>query len=100
MFIFDCAGSSLPHRLFSSCRQWGLPLAVAHGLLIVAASPVAEHGLKAEQTSVAAALGLHSTGSTVAHQLSGSVACGIFLDQGLNPDLLHWQADSLPLSHQ
>ena len=27
-------------------------------------------------------------------------ACGIFPDQGLNPSLLHWQADSLPLSHQ
>ena len=25
---------------------------------------------------------------------------GIFLDQGLNPCLLRWQADSLPLSHQ
>ena len=25
---------------------------------------------------------------------------GIFLMQGLNPRLLHWQADSLPLSHQ
>ena len=25
---------------------------------------------------------------------------GIFLDQGLNLYLLHWQADSLPLSHQ
>ena len=25
---------------------------------------------------------------------------GIFLTQGLNPQLLHWQADSLPLSHQ
>ena len=25
---------------------------------------------------------------------------GIFLTQGLNPHLLHWQADSLPLSHQ
>ena len=24
---------------------------------------------------------------------------GIFLTQGLNPHLLHWQADSLPLSH-
>ena len=24
---------------------------------------------------------------------------GIFLTQGLNPCLLHWQADSLPLSH-
>jgi len=25
---------------------------------------------------------------------------GIFLTQGLNPCLLHWQVDSLPLSHQ
>ena len=25
---------------------------------------------------------------------------GIFLDQGLNLCLLHWQVDSLPLSHQ
>ena len=26
-------------------------------------------------------------------------ACAIFLDQGLNPCLLNWQSDSLPLSH-
>ena len=25
---------------------------------------------------------------------------GIFLTQGSNPSLLHWQADSLPLNHQ
>ena len=42
---------------------------------------------------------LWSTGSRV-HRLSSSVACGIFLDQGLNLYLLHWQADSLPLSQQ
>ena len=23
LFIFDCAGSPLPHRLSSSCREWG-----------------------------------------------------------------------------
>ena len=34
----------------------------------------------------------------VAHGLSCSLACGIFLDQGLNPCLLQWQAESLPLS--
>ena len=34
------------------------------------------------------------------HGLSCSKACGIFLDQGLNLCPLHWQADSLPLSHQ
>jgi len=28
------------------------------------------------------------------------VPCGIFLDQGSNPCLLHWQVDYLPLSHQ
>ena len=32
--------------------------------------------------------------------LSCLVACGIFPDQGSNPCLLHWQADSLPLSRQ
>ena len=30
------------------------------------------------------------------HGLSCSIACGIFTDQGSNPCLLHWQADSLP----
>ena len=32
--------------------------------------------------------------------LSYSEACKIFPAQELNPCLLHWQADSLPLSHQ
>ena len=36
----------------------------------------------------------------VAHGLSCSVACGIFLDQGSNPCAPHWQADSQPLHHQ
>ena len=34
------------------------------------------------------------------HGLSCSEACGTFMDQGLNPCLLHWQEDSLPQSHQ
>ena len=43
--------------------------------------------------------GLYGTGSgVVAHRLSCSTACGIFLDQGSNLCLLHWQVDSLPLS--
>ena len=51
--------------------------------------------------SAVAAPGLESPGSvTVAHGLSCSMACGIFLDQGSNPHFLHWPADSLPLSHQ
>ena len=37
--------------------------------------------------------------SSCAHVLSCSASCMIFPDQGSNPCLLHWQADSLPLSH-
>ena len=45
--------------------------------------------------------GLYSTGSVVmVHGLGCSSTCGIFWHQGSNPCLLHWQADSLPLSHQ
>ena len=51
--------------------------------------------------SVVVAPGLQGTGSVVVtYRLSCSMACGIFQDQGLNPCLLHQQADSLPLSHQ
>ena len=34
------------------------------------------------------------------HELSCSVACGNFPDQGLNPCLLHWQEDSLPRARE
>ena len=51
--------------------------------------------------SAVAAAGLQSTGSVVVvHGLSCFVACGIFPNQESNPCLLHWQEDSLPLSHQ
>ena len=51
--------------------------------------------------SEVAVRGLYSTGLVVlVHGLSCSAACGIFLDQGLNLCLLHWQANSLPLSHE
>ena len=36
--------------------------------------------------------------AVVVHGLHCSMARGIFLDQGSNPCLLHWQVDSLPLS--
>ena len=52
--------------------------------------------------SVVAAVvpGLQSTSSTVvAHGLSCSETCGVFPDQGSNLCLLHWQAETLPLSH-
>ena len=56
-------------------------------------------GLQGTGVSVAAARGLWSTGSVaVVHRPTCSAACGIFLTQGSNPCLLHWQADFLPLS--
>jgi len=76
-------------------------LIVVCGLLIEVASLVAGRRLWGTRASVAAAPGLSSTGLiVVVPGLSCCKACGIFLDQGWNPSLLHWQADSLPLSHQ
>ena len=72
------------------------------------ASLVPEHGLQARELqklwhvgSVVAVSGLQSLGSVFVGQgLGCSVARGIFPGQGSNLHLLHWQADSLPLSHQ
>ena len=87
-------------RAFSSRRKRELLIAV-HGLPLAVAFLVVEHRLWGERASVVAVPGLPSTGSLVVrHELSCSEACGIFLDQGSNPCLLHRQADSLPLSHQ
>ena len=95
-------------RALSSCGQQGLLFVVVHGLLIVVASPAAEHRLQAHglqqlwhEGSVVVARGFQSTGSAaVAHEPSCSAACGIFPDQGSNPCPLHWQADSQPLRQQ
>ena len=51
--------------------------------------------------SVVSVLRFESRGSIVVeHRLSCSKSCGISSDQRLNPRLWHWQADSVPLSHQ
>ena len=77
-----CEGS------FPIVASGGYSPAVVHGPLIGVASLVVEHSLQC-------------TGSTfAAHELSCSAACGAFPDQRSNLCLLHWQADSLPLSHQ
>ena len=77
LFIFDCAGSSLLHRLFSSCSKWGL--LSSRGCQ---ASLFAEHRFKAP--------GLQQLWL----RFSCSEARGIFPNQGLNLRPLHWQADS------
>ena len=76
----------------------GFSLVAVLWLLIAVASPVVECGLS---SSVLAAPRLQSAGSVVVmHGVSCSEARGIFPDQGSNLCLLHWQADSLSLSHQ
>ena len=65
------------------------------------ASLAVEHRLWGTRAAVPVACGLCSCGPwALEHRLSCSVAHGIFLHQGSNPCLLHWQADSFPLDHQ
>ena len=86
---------------FSSCSK--------QGALLSSCGPLASRGgfscggaqVLGHVSSAVAAPGLQSTGSVVmAHRLSCPAACGIFPDQGSSTCLLHWQADSLPLSYQ
>ena len=94
-------GSPLLLGLFSSCGEWRLLFVAVRRLLTVVASLVAEHRVQGTRASVVVACGLQSTGLIVeVHRFSCSTSCGIFPNQGLNLCLLHWQADSLPLSHQ
>ena len=86
-FIFDCAGSSLLHGLFSSCSEWGL---------------LSSWGAKASHfTGFSCGAQALGTQASVAVPCGLSCpACGIFLEQGSNPCILHWPADILPLAHQ
>ena len=80
-----CAGFSL----VLESRGYSLPAILR--LLVAVASLVAEHGLWVTWASVVVVSRLQSTGSiVVAHGLSCPMACGLFLDQGSNPCLLHW----------
>ena len=64
-------------------------------------SPVAVHGLlHYHGFSCCKAQTLDTDSIVVVQRFRCSTACGIFLDQGSNPCLLHWQVDSLPPSHQ
>ena len=75
-------------QAFSSCGERWLLFVAVRGLLIAVASLCCG----------ARALGTRAS-VVVAHGLSGSAACGIFPDQGLNPCPLHWQASSLLLTY-
>ena len=80
------------------------PVAVQELLIAVASLLLSVVGSRHVGSTVAAP-GSSSTDSELyvhhcVHGLSCSMACGIFLDQGSNPCLLHWLADSLTLSPQ
>ena len=111
LFIYLClAVVSLHCRMDFSvvAASRGYSVVAMHKLLIAVASLVGSMDSRVHRLlqfwqmgSIVEAPGLQSTGSIdVAHRLSCSAAHGIFLDQGSNPHLLHWQADSLPLNHQ
>ena len=101
LFIWGCAGSSLLCGLFSCCSERGLLSSCGartsdcSGFSCCRALAVGHEGFSSFRPQAL------STGSVVVVLgLSCSPARGIFPDQGLNLCLLHWQADSLPLSHQ
>ena len=99
LFIFGCVGSSLRCGVFSSCGKQRLLIVVA-SLLWSTVSGTQASAVAAQVGSVAVAPGLSGAGSVaVAQGLSCSPARGIFLDQGSNPCLLHWQVDFSTLSH-
>ena len=73
----------------------GYSLVVVLRLLHAVASLVAENGLRSMGVSSCGSRALErSLSGRGARGLSCSVARGIFPEQGSNPGLLHWQADS------
>ena len=100
--LHSCSGFSLVRRewgLLSGCSVWASwQWLLLHGLLALGCAGFSNCR---HVGSLAVVPRLRSTVSVVVAQgLSCSAACGIFQDQGFNPCLLHWQADSLPLSHE
>ena len=89
LFIFGCAGSSLPHVDFLWLQQAGTTLWLQCMGFSFAVASLVEQALWGTQASVVLAPGL-----------TCFAACGIFPDQGSNPGLLQWQVESGPVSHQ
>ena len=106
--VFGCAGCSLPAGFPPAGRVGAaLPLRLVDFSLwwLLSLRSTGSRAHEPQQLwrvgSEAVVPGLWSTGSVVAaYGLSRTVARGIFPDQGSNLCVLHWQADSLPLSHK
>ena len=108
LFYYSCAGSLSLLGLFSSFGEQRLPsscdMHTSHcSGLFCCGEPAPEHGLYSSGSSWAQQLWFQvQTADSIAvvHRLSCPVARGASLGQGRSPCLLHWQADSLPLSRQ
>ena len=88
-------------QAFSSCREWGLLPSCAPRASGCRGPLAAEHSLQGTRASEAEIPRLQSTGLiVVAPRLSCSVACGLFLDQGLEPVSPALAGNSYPLRHQ
>ena len=91
-------------RLSLAVASWGYSLVVMHKLLIAIVSLVAEHKLWSQRASEVAACRFSSCSSqALEHRLSSCIAPWHVRSsqiKGLSLCLLHWQEDSLPLSHQ
>ena len=93
LFIFGCVGSLLLHTGFLQLRRGGATLCcsvqASHcGGFSCCGARALGTGFSSCGTwaSVVVACGLQSAGSVVVvHRVNCSAACGIFLDQGLNP---------------
>ena len=87
-----CADFSLVAAIRATLSLWCVGFSLRWWLL------VRSLGFRARGLGSCDSWALNTGSVVVAHGLSCSAACGIFLDQELNSCLLHWQADSLPLS--
>ena len=85
------------------CFAWAFPSCCERGLLFVVCVGFSLRWLLLCSTS-SIHLGFRSCSAhglrSVVHRLSCSKACGVVPDLGSNLCSLHWQADSLLLSHQ
>ena len=88
-FNCGCAGRSCCAAFALVGYGGGWAAAAERWLLAAAACPAVERRLQGLRASI-----------VVTRELSCTMARGIFLGQGMNLCLLHWQANSLPLSHQ
>ena len=106
ILVFGSAGSFLLCGLFCSCREWGLlsiccARASHYAGFSCCRAQALEHSGYSSCSTQAPELGL--PGSRAQSQqwwLSCPMACGIFMDQGLNSCLLHWRVNSSPLRNQ